>query len=147
MLEKFWNNVAFIPFHECWEWIGNKNHFGYGRIQMSKKTHKAHRLSWELHHKQKVPDGMFVCHSCDNPGCVNPEHLWIGTAAENNKDRNRKGRANMPKGHIHWKKKLNETDITEIRSSTLSSRKLGQIYHVSHKNILAIKNGKTWKHV
>lgn len=80
---------------ECWLWLGSRVGAGYGRFRLggAKEGYpEAHRYAWEQANGRPVPSGMFVCHSCDNPSCVNPAHLWIGSATDNNLDRDTKGR-------------------------------------------------------
>lgn len=75
----------------CWPWIGRLSHVGYGQIKQHYRTRHAHRVSYELN-VGPIPEGMLVCHRCDNRQCVNPDHLWLGTFGDNNRDRNAKGR-------------------------------------------------------
>lgn len=96
--QRFWEKVEMIPFHECWEWKAYRNNDNYGTFQIAtKKNVKAHRFSYELNNGP-VPEGLCVCHTCDNPGCVRPNHLWLGTMKDNSKDMALKGR------HGHQKK-------------------------------------------
>ncbi len=92
-LDNFWKYVEKIPFHACWEWIGHKDKNGYGRLTYAKKDLRAHRFSYEIHNIESIPKGMSVLHSCDNPSCVNPDHLSIGTNYENTQDCIAKGRS------------------------------------------------------
>jgi hypothetical protein len=85
---------------ECWEWIGSTDIENYGIVKWNKKRFRAHRISYELF-KGEIPKGLCVCHSCDNPKCVNPNHLWVGTIKENNTDRTQKGRNADRKGEKH----------------------------------------------
>ena len=142
--DKFFAKVEYIPFHSCWEWFGNKNHWGYGRIQINKESIRSHRLSWEIHNGP-ITGQLLVCHKCDNPGCVNPAHLFLGTDLENNLDKIAKGRGNYSQGKDHWKAKFTQDQVIAIRHSILSSRKLAALYGTCHRNILAIKRGETWK--
>ena len=94
--ERFRQKVAVGHKKECWEWQGNRDQYGYGVIFYNGKLAKAHRLSWTLHFGN-ITDGLCVCHHCDNPSCVNPSHLFLGTHQDNAKDRESKGRGWHPK--------------------------------------------------
>lgn len=85
--DRMWRFATPVDADTCWEWAGNRNQHGYGRLD----TTYAHRLSWEFHHGP-IPDGLVVMHACDNPPCVNPWHLRLGTQVENMRDMARKGR-------------------------------------------------------
>ncbi len=80
----------------CWKWIGAKNGSGYGMFYIDLKAHRAHRISWMLTNMKNIDGGKFVCHSCDNPICVNPKHLWLGSNLDNQRDCKLKGRHSLP---------------------------------------------------
>lgn len=141
----------------CWVWLG-KSRSGssglYGRIQVNKKTIPAHRFSWELHNEQKIPDGMFVLHKCDNPECVNPEHLFLGTHQDNTNDKvskNRQAKGDSfkhrkpAKGSANGLAKLTEESAKKIFNDTRPQRKIAETYGVSQAVVSNIKLMKTWK--
>ena len=96
--ERFWVKVD--KSGDCWEWIAFRLKSGYGRFWYKGAPHQAHRVSWMLHNLSEIPKGQCVLHRCDNPPCVNPDHLFLGTDADNVRDRDQKGRQNnMQKTH------------------------------------------------
>lgn len=131
----------------CWEWLGAKDSNGYGAIRGIGGTKRAHRVSFALH-RGDIPNGMHVCHRCDNRACVNPEHMFLGTHAENVADRNAKGRQARLKGTTNGQAKLTETDVAAIRSAVgISQIKLAEQFGVSHTLVWRIRAGKCWTHV
>ncbi len=106
----------------------------------------AHRLAWMIEHPfETLGPGEIVCHHCDNPPCVRPEHLFRGTMADNMRDRDSKGR--QARGSHNGRAKLTEADIPVIRASGESQAALGRRYGVSYQVIWAVLRGKTWSHV
>lgn len=96
-IRSFWDKVNKMGADECWEWTGSRTPLGYGRIHSNQY---AHRVSWELHNGS-IPKGLYVLHECDNPPCVNLNHLWLGTQKQNIQDRDKKGRGFF--GSEEWK--------------------------------------------
>lgn len=103
-------------------------------------------MSYELHHGD-IKDGLYVCHRCDNPVCVNPEHLFLGTSAENSADRDAKGRHITHRGSDNVSAKLTEEDVIAIRASDGKGIVLAAYYGVSPSRISEIRTGKKWRHV
>lgn len=134
---------------ECIEWAGCLSGDGYGTVTIGGIQKAAHRVAWEKHNMQIIPKGMWVLHKCDNPKCVNPEHLYVGTAKQNTADCIVRGRRNTPQGSGRPNSKLTESDVAEIRGRCGSERVgvLADRYHVSDATISMILSGKTWKHV
>lgn len=139
--------------NDCWKWTAAKNPNGYGKIGTAGKGSKiegAHRVSWEIHNNQKIPDGMFVLHSCDNPECTNPKHLRVGTKSDNMKDmyaRARQGRRNLPIGESNNKAVLTYEKVVYIRQSTKTNADLADELKVSKTCVRLARVGETWKHV
>lgn len=126
--------------------------FGYGQFGLRKQVYLAHRVSWVLHYGD--PGSMQVNHKCDNPKCVNPEHLFLGTQRDNMHDMIAKGREDHSKilrGQDHGSSKLNDEKVKEIwrlhLHEGLGERKLGERFGVTPANIHCVLAGKTWKHL
>ena len=133
----------------CWEWNGGHDSSGYGALGTATDgSKKAHRVSYE-HFKGDIPNGMLVCHSCDNRNCVNPEHLWLGSIANNNADRDAKKR--QSRGSNSPQAKLTEQDVVRIRllwsSGERNNTQLSKMFGVSSGRVSDIVNRKSWKHV
>lgn len=142
-ISQFWSEVN--KSDGCWEWAGDRDRDGYGRFS---KGQRAHRYSWVLHFAP-IPKGLCVLHRCDNPSCVRPEHLFLGTNADNTADKVAKGRAQ--RGEQHGMAKLSELDIRRIRArykeGGISQSLLASHYNVDQTMISAIVNYRNWKHI
>jgi hypothetical protein len=122
----------------CWLWLGHRSSGGYGKLG----NKIASRISWEITNGA-IPEGLDVCHHCDNPPCVNPNHLFLGNASDNIKDAVSKGRINH-RGEKNSNAKITYSLAEEIRNSCLPYRKLAEIYGLSKAAIYYIKNNITW---
>ena len=134
---------------DCWDWIGHKNPKGYAQFSLFGTIQITSRVSYLLF-RGDLPDGMCVLHTCDNPSCTNPAHLFLGTVAENNADRDNKGRTVPHVGEGHPCSKLTESDVFSIRSRLVSGELRSGIaseYGVHKTTIALIENRKTWKHL
>ncbi len=145
-IERFNNLIYPEPNTGCWLWGGAVSGNGYGRFWYDSKNSMAYRVSY-LINKGPIPKGLFVCHHCDQPSCVNPDHLFLGTHKDNMNDRDSKGRNGYQKGEVNGNSKLKEAQIIEIRNSSLSHTELGIMYGVAPEHIAGIRKGKTWKHL
>lgn len=152
-LARFWKKVQVTRVDDvdrCWPWMGALHGLGYGLFRRaSGPVVRAHRFSWEAEHGP-IPASMAICHKCDNPQCVRPSHLFLGTIAENNADRERKGRGAQPKGERHGNAKLSAAAAVAVRAAlerkTATRRQLAEQYGVSKTAIAAVATGKLWRH-
>lgn len=165
---RFWIKVE--KTEGCWLWTGATIRDGYGTITIDGRSVKAHRIAWELTYGP-IPEGMLVCHRCDNPSCVRPDHLFLGTHADNVHDCIQKGRRNTPtgeqssfrrhpeqfttfrtmprpKGEAHGLARLTWNQVREIRAKRTIGHSLNQLaraYNVSQGTICHIVAHRTWK--
>ena len=142
---RFWEKVKKTK--TCWNWIGSIDDRGYGSIGVNGITKRAHRLSYEMKKNGPIPKGMFVCHKCDNRACVNPNHLFLGTAKDNTQDMINKGRDVHAIGENAGSTKLTKRQVLEIRkryANGESTRQLAKDFPISHGSIWKIVAGKTW---
>lgn len=141
-IKRFWSKVdkGEGTLTECWEWLGAKHRKGYGTVNVKGKDVRCHRLSFFLR-TGVIDDDLLVCHICDNPGCVNPDHLWLGTLQANNFDRFLKKRTASI---------LTEKDVRDILlrlKNNESNKSIAKIHDISHHTVWDIKAGRSWKHV
>jgi len=150
--ERFWEKVDKRGPDECWLWLGSKCGKGYGHIAPPRRRGnsvlKAHRVSYELAHGS-IPSGLLVCHRCDNPSCVNPAHLFVGTTRDNTQDMLKKGRGNRshPKPGARGQRraaKLTLEQVAEIRDAfgKVHAKKIAERYGICLAHVYDIKNGR-----
>lgn len=166
--ERLWRNVnksgptALGMDSACWEWMAHRRWHGYGEMWVNGRNVATHRFSFALANGP-IPEGLFVCHRCDNPPCVNPDHLFLGTHDDNMADRSAKGRQargdrqgarlhpeTVVRGEAHHSAKLSEADVLAIRARSSSGEtmfKLSKEYRVGHATVHRIVTGHTWKHL
>lgn len=161
-IQRFWKKVnkdGSIPAHmphlgKCWEWTASTKPFGYGQFNLKTKTLNAHKISWELINGDT--NGLHVLHKCDNPRCVNPLHLFLGTDADNKKDMVSKGRQasidkTVHRGESNGYHKLTAGQVRDIRSRNVSGfgrkAQLAREFGISQSTLGRIISGKAWSHI
>ena len=150
--ERFWDHVRKGDLDECWEWTGARERAGYGFLHASHRPRrwwKAHRVSWEIHFGA-IPQGACVLHRCDNPPCVNPRHLWLGSRRDNNRDRVRKGRGHKQHGEANTNAKLSAADLPAIRrlhERGMTQEKIAEVFSISQPQISRVLRGESWGHL
>lgn len=141
---RFWKKVRKEE-SGCWEWTGSHWDNGYGRLMINRKRCKAHRVSYLIHNGNLPPDRL-VCHHCDNPGCVNPAHLFLGNIADNSADMVNKGRS--LRGCKNHKAVLKEEDVQYIRANPgVPLATLALKYGVAKQTIAYARNHISWTHI
>lgn len=141
----------FAKLDGCWEWKAFKSPYGYGKIWIAGRPQLAHRVAYQLY-VGEIPEGLCVCHSCDNRKCVNPSHLFLGTNADNVRDREKKSRGVMPmrSGEKNSQAKLSEEQIVEIRtmrSEGIRGIDLAKEFGVTQATISSIVHRRNWAKV
>jgi hypothetical protein len=132
---------------DCWEWTACKNRNGYGTFKLSGRRQSAHRVSYQLY-VEEIPDGLHVLHRCDNPGCVRPEHLFIGTHTDNMRDCENKARRVHQSGEKNGGAKLTAAQVVEIRERFAAGElqiDLAKEFGVARETISRIVCGHTWE--
>lgn len=148
-IERFWSRVGVGSNEDCWEWQRGKTVDGYGVFHFGNSSIRAHRFSYQQHNGA-IREQDCVCHSCDNPSCVNPAHLWIGTRAENNADKEAKGRA------VHFRQEFGENNTNAILTTAevlaikvmarkgMPQARIAKYFCVSNATVCMIVNEKRW---
>lgn len=145
--EYFWSKVDRTG--DCWPWTGCKNWAGYGKVGVENQLKGTHRVAWELTNGP-IPDGLHVCHRCDNPPCCNPDHLFLGTRSDNMRDAWAKGRGvhQVMHGEQHGMAKVTEADVREIRTryaaGGVTQAALAAVYGISDVQVSNIVRHKNW---
>lgn len=148
LMDRFWAKVR--KGDQCWEWEATTINRGYGIFYVSRKPVLAHRFSYELHFGP-IPTGMIVCHHCDNPLCVRPDHLFAGTYSDNSWDMIAKGRHRPCRGENNPKTKLSESEVLDILTryftGDVTQADLARAYSIGPSAIFGIVHGTRWVHV
>lgn len=162
---RFWSKVdkAGGP-NACWPWVGGRDKDGYGWFKVDGRMRRAHVVSWEINHGGRALEGLGTLHHCDNPPCVNPGHLWLGTSAANSADRAAKGRSacgdrngsrrhperlRPPMGEGHGAARLSDVEVVAIRNlkGRLSTSDIGWLFGIRQQTVSKIQRRVSWKHV
>jgi hypothetical protein len=150
--DRFWSKVNKGKSDECWNWTAGHDKYGYGKFSIRGREVSSHRVAYQIANGS-IPNGLCVLHKCDNPPCVNPAHLFVGTHADNVHDKCKKGRASFiaHKGEEHGRAKLNDAQVRQIRerytAGGVTHRELAREYGVNQSVIGDIVRRELWRHV
>lgn len=143
-VDAFWSRVDMLNQDSCWEWQGAKTDKGYGvYAPLPGVLLRAHRVAYALHNNG-IDDDLFVCHTCDNPSCCNPNHLFLGTPKDNNDDKMAKGRHNAGKGENNSQSKLTIEKARSIYLDERTNKEIGAAYNISPALASMIRRRKIW---
>ena len=150
--QRFWEKVDRQGIDDCWNWeagILKGEGRGYGTFKFDGGS-LAHRFSYSLHYGE-IPPGIEVCHKCDNPKCVNPNHLFLGTHQDNMNDKKAKKRGRSARGEKHYRVRLTSAKVLEIRrlfgTKSITAAQLARMFNVGDGTISSILNNQSWKHI
>lgn len=146
---RFWSKVK-VAESGCWEWQAGKLPQGYGQFAIGNHPHRAHVVSHAIATGRWPESGEFVCHHCDNPMCVRPSHLFLGTVQDNVRDMRNKGRHSSVEGEAHYKARLTESRVLHMRrlfESGVSIQVIADMYNVAHGTAHSAITGASWKFV
>lgn len=148
--EIFWSHVDIRNDEECWNWMASLDDHGYGQFGSKRLGghFSSHRLSYILTNGP-IPDGLFVCHRCDNPKCINPKHLFLGTPLDNVKDMISKGRGRyiITRGEDSHFAKISASDVIAIRQDPRPTAEIAQDFNISLNQVRRIKSRENWSHI
>lgn len=146
--ERFEAKVRRGGIGECWLWTGCTLKCGRGQIGVAGRPRYAHRVAFELY-RGPIASGLMVCHTCDNPRCVNPAHLFLGTNADNMADMKRKGRGRKAKGEANSNVRLTADQVMQIRQLHRAARgeDVASAFGISVWHVYHIQAGRSWRHL